>query len=168
MSQITIIFSHSKKYNPYFFWIRKTFLRHSSTHVAFGIEKGGLPHVFHMSGKGAIRTPRDKFLIKNNIIKEYKIVPDLSEQLKSHLKYLGVKYDLNSAIWHFIALLIRPLKQLLIFYKVKNSFYCANFARQIDKDNKIKSWQKINHYWASVDELQNACENSSEFIDINK
>jgi hypothetical protein len=160
---LTILFSNSKNYNPFFLWFRKTFLRHRSTHVSFGIQKDNQPYIFHMSSKGAVRTPRAKFLSKNLVIKEYRILPDLSDQLLRHLQYLGAPYHQMSAIWHFLALLCRPIKQLLIFYRIKNMFYCANFARQLDQANQIQSWRKIDPYWASVEELQLACETSSEF-----
>jgi hypothetical protein len=166
--KLTIIFSHSKSYNPILYWFRKTFLAHNATHVAFGIEVDNKPHVFHMSGKGAIRTPRQRFDDKNIIIKEFEIVPDLSEDLEAHLNYLGHPYNTTSAVLHFIMLLLQPIRQLLIFYKIRNMFYCANFARQLDRNDKLKSWRKIDKQWASVDELQAACENSSEFIEIKR
>jgi hypothetical protein len=164
--KMTIIFSHSKYYNPIFFWFRSIFLGHTSTHVAFGIEKDNQPYIFHMSGKGAVRTSREKFIEKNVIVKEYKVIPDLSDDLSAHLKYLGTGYHHVSALIHLLALLIRPLKQFLIFYKIRNMFYCANFARQIDRDDRIRSWRRIDRYWASVDELQTACRDGAEFIDI--
>ena len=166
MSEMTILFSTSKRSNPLLLWFRANILKQSATHVAFGIEKDGQPIVFHMSGKGAVRTPRDVFNKKNFVIQEFQILPDLSKELGAHLKYLGAKYDQNSATWHFIALLFRPLKQFLIFFKIRNAFYCANFARQLDRDNRLISWRKIDKRWASVDELQRACQESSEFCEI--
>jgi hypothetical protein len=163
MMNITIIFSTYKKYNPIFLWFRKLLLNQSSTHVSFGIEKDGKPIIFHMSGKGAIRTPRDRFVKKNYIIQEFEIIPDLSNELQTHLKYLGTPYDANSAFWQLVAAIIRPLKQFLIYFKIRNKFYCANFARQLDANDKIVSWRHVDKQWASVDELQHACQNSNEF-----
>ncbi len=161
---MTIIFSTYKRYNPALLWFRKNVLGQSSTHVSFGIKKDGKPYVFHMSGKGAVRTPRDRFVKKNYIIQEFMIVPDLSDELQAHLRYLGTRYDGASMTWQVVSLLFRPLRQFFIYYKIRNNFYCANFARQLDKDDRIKSWRHIDKHWASVRELQEACNNSSEFV----
>lgn len=166
MKDITIIFSHSKRYNKILFWFRSKFLGHSATHVGFGLLYRGEPIVFHMSAKGAVRTERQRFLRHNDIVKEYAIVPDLRYDLEKHFKYLGTPYDYGSAVWHLIALIVRPLKQFFIYYKIKNAFYCANFARQIDETGKIKSWSSIDPNWASVDELMEACRVSNEFKEI--
>lgn len=163
---MTIIFSAGKTNNLLLLLFRPLFHKYNTTHVSFGIEKDGKPYVFHMTFGGAVRTPREKFLVKSAIVKEYKIVPDLSNELKQHLNYLGTRFDHLTALMHMVTLLFRPIKQLLIFYKIRNSFYCANFARQLDKDNKVKAWRKIDKSWASIDELQEACENSPEFEDI--
>jgi len=164
---LTIIFSEGQTNNLFLKFFRPFVHKYRSTHVSFGIEVGDKPYIFHMSYKGAIRTPRDRFLIKNDIVKEYRILPDLSEELQEHLKYLGkAKYNHFSAIVHFATLLFHPLKLLLMFFKIRNGFYCSNFARQLDKNNKIKSWRNINIHWASVDELQVICESSPEFMDI--
>src|SRR5271154_972025 len=163
---ITIIFSAGKTENPFLLFFRPLIHKYPSTHVSFGIEKDNEPVIFHMSYKGAVRTPRDKFLIKNDIVKEYKIVLDLSDELKQHLQYLGTKYDHLSSFAHTLTLIFRPLKMILIYFKIRNMFYCANFARQLDKDDKIKAWRQIDKHWASIDDLQAACQNSPEFIDI--
>jgi hypothetical protein len=164
---LTIIFSEGKTHNPILKLFRPIVHKYRSTHVSFGIEVHGKPYIFHMSYKGAVRTPRSRFLAKNDIVKEYRILTDLSDELKSHLQYLGkAKYDHMSAIVHMMTLLFHPLKMLLIFLKIKNMFYCANFARQLDSHDKVKAWRKIDKRWASVDELQAACENSPEFEDI--
>jgi hypothetical protein len=163
---MTIIFSISKR-QPFLAFIRRLIFGHISTHVSFGIEVNGKPIIFHMSNKGAIRTPRAKFESKNAIVKEFAIIPDLSEELQKHLNYLGAKYDNISVLAHYATLLFRPIKQLLIFYKIRNGFYCSNFARQLDINNKLKSWRTIDKYWAGVDELQKACENNKEeFIEV--
>jgi hypothetical protein len=163
---MTIIFSTTKRDNLLLYISRRFLRRYPSTHVAFGIQKDGQPVVFHMSLKGAVRTPRAKFLAKNHILKEYRIVPDLSEQLQKHLRYLGAPYDHMSAAWYYAGMVFRPLKQMLIFFQIRNGFFCANFARQLDAQDKIQSWRPIDKYWASVDDLQAACENSPEFEEI--
>lgn len=164
---ITIVFSEGKTDNPILKLFRPIFHRYRSTHVSFGIEVEGKPYIFHMSYKGAVRTRRDRFFVKNDLVKEYRIVPDLSDELKTHLQYLGkAKYDYPSAIVHMITLVFLPLKMLLTFFKIRNMFYCANFARQLDSHDKVKAWRKIDKRWASIDELQAACENSPEFEDI--
>lgn len=164
---ITIIFSEGKTNNPILKLFRPLVHKYRSTHVSFGIEVEGKPCIFHMSYKGAIRTPRDRFFVKNNLVKEYRILPDLSDELKTHLQYLGkAKYDHLSALVHMITLLFHPLQMLLIFFKIRNMFYCANFARQLDSHDKVKAWRKIDKRWASIDELQAACESSPEFEDI--
>lgn len=163
---MTIIFSAGKTKNPFLLFFRPFFHKYSTTHVSFGVEKDNQPYIFHMTFKGAVRTPRERFLIKNDIIKEYKILPDLSDELKEHLKYLGTRFDHLSAFMHFVTLAFMPLKLLLVYFHIRNMFYCANFARQLDRDNKVKAWRKIDKSWASIDELQAACENSPEFEDI--
>jgi hypothetical protein len=163
---MSIIFSAGKTKNPFLLFFRPFFHKHNTTHVSFGIEKGGKPYVFHMTFGGAVRTARERFLVKNTIIKEYRIVPDLSDELKTHLKYLGTKFGHVSALMHFITLIFTPLKLLLVYFKIRNMFYCANFARQLDKNNRVKAWRKIDKNWASIDELQAACESSPEFEDI--
>jgi hypothetical protein len=158
---MTIIFSISKR-QPFLAFFRRLLFGHISTHVSFGIEIDGFPIIFHMSNKGAIRTPRARFERKNTIVKEYRVLPDLSEELTAHLKYLGAKYDNLSLIAHYVALTVRPIKQLLIFFKIRNGFYCSNFARQLDGNDKLKAWRAIDKNWASVDELQVACENNKD------
>ena len=164
---LTIIFSEGQTNNLFLKFFRPFVHKYRSTHVSFGIEVEGKPYIFHMSYKGAIRTPRDRFLIKNDIVKEYRILTDLSDELREHLKYLGkAKYNHLSAIVHFATLLFHPLKLLLIFLKIRNTFYCANFARQLDSHDKVKAWRKIDKVWTSIDELQAACESSPEFEEI--
>lgn len=163
---MTIIFSAGKTKNPILLFFRPLIHKYPSTHVSFGIEKDGQPVIFHMTFGGAVRTPRERFLVKNDIIQEFKIVPDLSDELKQHLHYLGTKFGHLSAFWHFATLVFVPLKMLLIYFKIRNMFYCANFARQLDKNNKVKAWRKVDKHWASIDDLQAACQDSPEFIDI--
>jgi hypothetical protein len=164
---LTIIFSEGKTHNPFLKLFRPLFHKKRSTHVSFGIDVDGEPYIFHMSFKGAIRTPRARFLAKNQIVKEYRILTDLSDELRRHLQYLNkAKYDHLSAVVHMATQLFHPLKMLLIFFKIKNSFYCSNFARQLDSHDKVKAWRQIDKRWASIDELQIACENSPEFEDI--
>jgi hypothetical protein len=164
---LTIVFSEGKTDNPILKLFRPIFHKYRSTHVSFGIEVNDKPYIFHMSYKGAIRTRRDRFLVKNDIVKEYRILPDLSDELMTHLQYLGkAKYNHVSAFIHMITLIFHPLKMLLIFLHIKNMFYCANFARQLDSHDKVKAWRKIDKRWASIDELQAACEASPEFEDI--
>lgn len=165
---LTIVFSEGKTDNPFLKFFRPFVHKYRSTHVSFGIDVGDKPYIFHMSYKGAIRTRRDRFLVKNDIVKEYRILPDLSEELQEHLKYLGkAKYDHLSAIVHFATLLFHPLKLILIFLHIRNMFYCANFARQLDSHDKVKAWRKIDKRWASIDDLQAACEDSPEFEEVN-
>jgi hypothetical protein len=163
---LTIIFSNSKTYTPVALWFFKL-LDHTATHVSFGLQKDGQQYVFHMSGaKGAILTPREKFIAKNNIVKEYLFVDDLSDQIQKHLKYLGTKYSHTSATIHILSLIFVPLRYFLIFRRVRNEFFCSNFVRQLDPGQKVKAWRKISRYWATVDELMEACENNLEFIEV--
>ncbi|HTR77155.1 MAG TPA: hypothetical protein VMH39_03565 [Gemmatimonadaceae bacterium] len=161
---MTIIFSTLKRHNRLLVWVRAHILRTTpASHVAFGIDGA---KVFHMSARGAVMTPRDVFIRKNVIIDEYEILADLSSELAAHLRLLGAPYDHASAVWHYVATMARPVKQLLMYLRIRNAFYCANFARQLDRNDRIAAWKTVDKYWASVEDLLNACQGSREFRSV--
>jgi len=156
----TIIFSTAKRYRSKLFSLIK-FLSHNREHVALGFTRDKNKYVFHLTFKGAIITPIEKFMKYNVIFKEFEIIPPVP--LNSFIEQrMGEFYGKLSG-WITLSNLCFPfVMSLLSLLKIKPAYNCANFARQVD-DGSIKSWSHIDFNWATSEQLLAACETSNEF-----
>jgi hypothetical protein len=120
-----------------------------------------------MSFRKVCYSKRSKFEKYNDLIAEFEIVPNISEELNSLNAHLGSKYDAFAAFLLNITYWFRPVRWFLINIGLKPNFYCGNFVRQVDKNNKIESWKELDLHWVSPDDLLNACEkDEKEFLRI--
>lgn len=129
--------------------------------MALSFIKDGEKHIFHMTFKGAIVTPINKFLKYNIVHKEFEIIPQVSLEFFIAQR-MGEPYGKLSGLI-VLANMCFPIIKLLSLLKIKPIYNCANFARQVDPNGLIKSWSHIDFNWATSKQLFAACESSNEF-----
>jgi hypothetical protein len=152
--EITVIFSENKR--PILRFFRRV-LNIPASHCSLGLKKDDEELIFHSTFKGTVYTDRQYFLTKNDIVAEFKIKTDLSEEFLEIEKTIGSKYDEDAANILQISEVVPLLRWFLIKIKAKPKYYCSNLVRRLDYNNKLKSWSDIDKDWTRLIDLYNAC-----------
>lgn len=153
--RITIIFSENKRPILRFF---RRILGIPASHCSLGISKKREGNkIFHSTFKGTVYTDREYFLKKNDIVAEFLIGKDLSEEFLEMEKTLGSEYDESAANVLQFAEVIPFLIYCLIKLKIKPKYYCSNLVRRLDKHNILHSWKDIDKDWTRLFDLYESC-----------
>lgn len=159
---ITVIFSTSKK--NIFSALIRLMTKSKVSHCAIGVDLYNIPIVIHAGVGGVHVSTRKKFLKDSNIVYEFKVVPDISDNVRQAISMVGEKYDYVGLLGFIPVLMFRWFGR-----KVKNPFasasavICSEFILAVDKDKKINEWSNLDPEASTPDDVLKSCFFSPNF-----
>ena len=143
--------------------------RGSASHVLIGTKVYGVDMFLHCSVGGVQMSTRDKWLKKNKLVHEYKVMPNVRSGLQHAFSHLNEKYDYLALLGYaWIILAWRLLK-----VKWKNplasskGMVCSEFVRHLDLNgDRITEWKDLDPERTHPKHLMDICESSSNFEEI--
>jgi hypothetical protein len=117
-----------------------------ATHAALGLGD----QLLHAYEEGVILEPRDRWFgeMKQKLIAEFEILPDVSDGVANAMQHVGKKYDGIHIVKAGFLRLFHPTFASLGKTWRKDRFTCAQFVTTIDPyGEKIPEWR---HLWRAA------------------
>jgi len=165
---ITIIFTRPKKWSL-LSWLIKKFTKSQASHMMIGLEMYGVPVVIHSTMGGVQITPRKKQMVNNEILEEYKFIPDVTNGLKHSFDHLGERYDYVGLLGYAIILIMwrwfrRKMKNPLAS---PTALVCSEFVLHVNHDGQIKEWEGLDPERTTPQDLIEICRLNGSFVRVN-
>jgi len=139
-----------------------------AAHVALGLGERG-EYLLHAYEPGIVLERRDEYLDrqKQNLVAEYRVLPDVSQGLGEALTHVGKRGFFSGAAQIAVIRALRITGSPLTKVIPSNERTCARFAMSIDREGTcIPEWQRVHRWGAVPGDLMAAAEDGPSFSRI--
>ena len=114
------------------------------THAGIGLNIDGVPHILHATWPKVVLVPRDQVLQSHNVVAEFEVIPDISNEIEIAEKKVGEPYSLLT-LFGYIAVVIGKYFGVGIDNPLssKSAVVCSEFVVEVDVNHEIHEFDEL-------------------------
>lgn len=138
-----------------------------TSHSAIGFEKNNKKFFLHAAWGGVQITPREEVLSNHKLIAEFKIIPDMTDEIILAENKVGQPYD-TIGLFGYIAVLIARKFKIGIKNPLasKSAVVCSEFIIDLDINKEIPEFIGLDPETITPRDLFDICSNGKSFIKL--
>ena len=134
------------------------------THAGIGLNIDGVPHILHATWPKVVLVPRSQVLQTHNVVAEFEVIPDISNEIEIAEKKVGEPYSLLT-LFGYIAVVIGKYLGIGIDNPLacKSSCVCSEFVIEADSKHEILEFDGIDPADITPADLYFICADGKSF-----